>query len=176
MKHVIISFSETLNNEKVAEQTAHDLNIDWIRLEETRKRTLATNFFDILFSRKPKLTLDFQSIESYDFIVFMGPVWLGHPASPFRRIFDYLKVHQKQYGLVTVCGGNNACISNPKLHDYLFKRTHIEPRFIKELKIFDLMPSMDEKERNEKMFKYKMNIEEINQFTSEAKEVIEAYL
>lgn len=165
-----------MNNERVADQTARDLNIDWIKIEEKKKRHVLTNLLDVIFSRKPKITLDFTMLEPYDMIIFMGPVWLGHPASPFRRIFDYLQTHQKKYGLITVCAGNNDCVSNTRLKSYLVERVGYEPEFVKELKIFDLLPTMDEKERNQKMLSYQVNQEDIIRFTEEAKSVIHDYM
>ncbi len=176
MKPVIISFSETMNNERVASQVAKDLNIDWIKLKETKKRSLFTNIIDVLFGRKPKIALDLSLLEPYDFLVFMGPVWIGHPASPFRRIFQYLKTNPKKYGLITVCGGNCDLVSNPKLSECLMKRTGHEPLFVKELKLFDLMPPMDQKELNEKLFKYEMLQEEIDEYVNQAKTFLKDYL
>ena len=176
MNPVIISFSETMNNERVASQTAKDLNIDWIKLQETKKRKMMTDIFDVIFNRKPKLALDVRLLEPYDLIIFMGPVWIGHPATPFRRIFQYLKTHHKDYGLITVCGGNCDLVSNPKLKECLTKRTGYDPKFVKELKIFDLMPPESEKVINERMFKYEMIKEEIDQYVEEAKTLIKTFI
>ncbi len=176
MKPVVISFSETMNNERVADIVTTDLNIDWIKLKETKKRSMMTNILDILFNRKPKLAIDLALLDPYDMIIFMGPVWVGHPASPFRRIFRYLRQHPKDYGLVTVCGGNCDLVSNPKLNECLMKRTGKKPQFIKELKIFDLLPQMEEKDMNEKMFKYQLTKDEIIRYADQAKTLISTYL
>ncbi len=176
MKPVIISFSETLNNEQVARKVSKALHLDWIKLQETKKRTMMTNFIDILCHRKPKIALDLALLKPYEMIIFMGPVWLGHPASPFRRIFKYLKEHPKSYGLISVCGGNCDVVSNPKLPDILEKRTGMKPKFVKELKLFDLMPDIPEKEKNERMFKYQMNEKETALYADQAQALIEQYL
>lgn len=173
MKSVIISFSETFNNERVASQVARDLNIDWIKVEETKRRSLATNIFDVIFARKPKIALDLALLDVYDFIVFIGPIWLGQVTPPFRRIFKYMKQHPRNYGYITVCGGNQDVVSNPKIRIQLEKRIGVKPKFIQELKLFDLMPEMSEKDRNEKMFRYEMNKEETIRYVEKAKAVIE---
>ena len=87
-----------------------------------------------------------------------------------------MRMDPKKYGLITVCGGNNECYSNPNLQKYLFKRTQIEPLFVKELKVYDLLPQMAEKERNELMLKYHINPEEVQTFVEASKSVIQEYL
>lgn len=139
MNTVVISYSLTGNNDALAKSLAKELSAKHIIITEPKPRTMGTIMLDMMFNRAPKTQPTPQSLEKYDRILFVGPVWMGQAASPFRAYFKYLKAHPHAYAFASISGG--ALNPNPKLADDLKKRTGAEPVALVDLHIADLLPA-----------------------------------
>ena len=80
-----------------------------------------------------------EKIEAYDWVLFVGPVWMGQVASPFRVCFRQLSQQIGKYAFISICGGADG--PNPKLADELEERLGKEPACLLDLHIADLLPS-----------------------------------
>lgn len=96
-------------------------------------------------------------------ILFLGPVWMGHVASPLRAYFNYQKTNPHGYAFISISGGADG--PNPKLDGELKKRTGKEPTTLINLQIKDLLPT-DPKPTRKVTSAYKLNDEEIKKLTS----------
>ncbi|MBN1499405.1 MAG: hypothetical protein JW982_04590 [Spirochaetes bacterium] len=120
MKKLIIYYSHTGNNALLAEKAAAGLGADIFRLMETKPRTTKTIVADMIFNRYPELNDIPDNIFDYDLVIFMGPVWMYHVASPLRTCFKHVKSKIGKYAFVSMTGG--ALGPNTKISSELVKR------------------------------------------------------
>ncbi|MEQ8910338.1 MAG: hypothetical protein RIC95_14155 [Vicingaceae bacterium] len=138
MKTLLISYSLSGNNEAVANRIAKQLPADHLQLTESSKRGFFRISIDLIFNRTPKVQPTAIPMEDYDFVVLIGPVWMGKIAFPLRSCLSQLKKNLKPYAFVSVCGGSNG--KHPTLEVELLKRTGIEPTAVIEMHIANLLP------------------------------------
>jgi hypothetical protein len=99
---------------------------------------LVTIILDILFNRTPQVNLIVDKVEGNDLVIFVGPVWMGHVATPLRAYFRQLKAIPGQYAFVSISGGADG--ANPKLAGELKKRLRKDPAALIDLHIVDHLP------------------------------------
>jgi flavodoxin len=139
MKVLVISYSRTGNNDDVAESLAAAFAAEHIRITESKPRTMGTIVLDIIFNRTPKIKMPpVENLETYDLKLFVGPVWMGHIASPFRACFKQLGSKIGKYAYISISGGADG--PNPKLADELKKRLKKEPVSLIDLHLANLLP------------------------------------
>ncbi len=162
MSIVVISYSLTGNNEKLAESIAKALSVKHIKVEEIKKRTFGTIAFDMLFGRKPKINMQYDENEKDDLAVFVGPVWMGGVASPLRSCFKKLKRKIDKYAFISISGGADG--PNPKLESELEKRIGKKAIAVIDLHIADLLPKEPKPERKDTSA-YKVTEKDLAQLT-----------
>jgi len=96
------------------------LAAEHVSITEPGKRTMGTIMLDTVFGRTPKIRMPAAKVEEYDLVVFVGPVWMGNVASPFRACFRELGAKIGKYAFVSISGGADG--PNPKLAAELAKR------------------------------------------------------
>ncbi len=163
MKMVVISYSFTGNNEALAERIAKEFKVEHIKIKEPKPRTNGAIAKDMLFNRTPQVQPTPERLENYDLILFLGPVWMGHVASPLRAYLKYLKTNPHRYAFISISGGADG--PNLKLADELKKRVGKEPIALIDLHIADLLPS-DPKPTRKDTSAYRLNDEDIRSLTN----------
>jgi len=136
MKGVVVCYSLSGNNERVARGVAARLGLELIKVSEPISRRAINTVLDIVFNRTPKVTPLPEIIKGFELVVIFAPVWIGHIATPVRAYLNCLREMGIRYGVVTVSGG-----PIPKVKDELIRRTGKEPEFFVELSIVDLLPA-----------------------------------
>jgi len=145
MKAIVISYSLTGNNEDLAASLAATLGAEHVRITEPKPRTMGTIALDMMFNRTPKIIMPVEAdrlrpnAEAYDLVLFVGPVWMGQVASPFRACFKQLGPRIARYAFTSISGGADG--PNPRLADELKKRLGKEPVCLVDLHIADLLPA-----------------------------------
>lgn len=139
MKIVIISYSLSGNNAALAERITQQLAADYITITEKSKRGYFRIFIDLFFNRTPKVQPNSVPIENYDYVVLIGPIWMGKVAFPLRSTLQALKRNPKPYAFVSLCSGSNG--KHPKLEEELTKRAGTRPDVTIEKHIMSLLPS-----------------------------------
>lgn len=139
MKVIVISYSLTGNNEALANSIAAEFAAEHIKITECKPRTTRVIIFDVLFNRTPQVSPIIDKVGNNDLVLFVGPVWLGQVATPFRAYFKHLKAKLGQYAFISISGG--ALGPNPKLAGELNKRVGKEPTALIDLHIANLLPS-----------------------------------
>ena len=138
MKTLIISYSLTGNNDKLAVGLARSLAAEHVRVRETKPRAMGTIAFDILFNRTPRVEAPMPESPEYDLIVFVGPVWMGKIASPLRSCMRRCRPAVREYAFLSISGGADG--SNPRLEEELKTRLRKRPAAVLDLHIADLLP------------------------------------
>jgi multimeric flavodoxin WrbA len=162
MKAIAISYSLTGNNRDLAASLAATLGAEHVRITEPRSRTMGTTVLDMVFKRTPKIVMPVENIEAYDLVLFVGPVWMGQIATPFRACFDQLGQKIGRYAFISISGGADG--PNTKLADELKNRLGKEPVCLVDLHIADLLPSEPEPTRKDTMA-YRITGREVKHLT-----------
>ena len=165
MKMTVISYSLTGNNERLAKSLAGALGAEHLSITEPKRRTMGAIAFDNMLNRTPKVSVPALKLEEQDLVVFVGPVWMGQVASPFRACFKELGPKLNRYAFVTVCGGADG--PNPKLGEELTRRLGKAPAAVVELPKAALLPPEPKPTRNDTMG-YRISEPELKQLTDKA--------
>jgi hypothetical protein len=166
---VVISYSLTGNNEDLAKNLAKKMAAEHVSIAEPKPRTMGTIVSDIVFGRTPKIRMPEMMAKEYDLVVFVGPVWMGQVATPFRACFKQLRPKVGTYAFASISGGADG--PNPKLADELKKRLGKEPVAVIDLHIADLL-SPEPKPTRKDTSAYRVNEKDVKHLT----DMIEAAL
>ncbi|MBN2050370.1 MAG: flavodoxin family protein [Spirochaetales bacterium] len=139
MKMNVISYSLTGNNDRLAHSLAELLGAEHVRITELKERTIKRTAFDMLFNRNPEVEYHGNMERHNGAVIFVGPVWMGGVASPFRDCFKKLRKPGGPYAFVSISGGADG--PNPKLAGELKKRLRREPAAVVDMHIVDLLPA-----------------------------------
>ena len=149
MKAIVISYSLTGNNEDLAASLAATLGAEHARITESKPRSMGTIVLDLALNRTPKITMPAERVEACDLVLFVGPVWMGQIATPFRACFKQLSQKIGKYAFISISGGADG--PNTKLADELEKRLGKEPVCLIDLHIADLLPPEPKPTRKDTM-------------------------
>jgi hypothetical protein len=145
----VISYSLTGNNEALAASLAGAFDAEHLRVVESGRRTMATIVVDMMFNRTPRVQVDQEEMDKYDLVLFVGPVWMGHIATPLRACFKELQSRIRSYAFISICGGADG--PNPGLAAELRRRVNGDPVSVLELHIADLLPPEPKPKRKDTM-------------------------
>jgi len=137
MKKMIVSYSLTGNNDDLAASLAATLGAEHVRITEPKPRTMRTTVLDMLFNRTPKIVMPVEKTDARDLVFFVGPVWMGQIATPFRACFKQLRNKVSRYAFISISGGADG--PNPKIAGELKKKLGKEPIALIDLHIADLL-------------------------------------
>jgi hypothetical protein len=165
MKMMVLSYSLTGNNEALAKSLAGALSGEHVSITEPGRRNMGTIGFDMMFKRTPKVNVPAVRPEERDLVVFVGPVWMGQVASPFRACFKELGPRLGRYAFVSVCGGADGL--NPRLASELTERLGKEPVALIELHKAGLLPPEPKPTRNDTM-RYRISEADVELLTGKA--------
>jgi len=111
MKTLVVFYSRTNTNKKVAEDLARKLNAD---LEEIKSIKTYRGIFGYLAAGREGLKKIPAKIEpsaketaQYDLLVLGTPIWVGKIASPVRAYLEQQKDGIKKVAFFCVCGGSD---------------------------------------------------------------------
>ena len=139
MKTLVISYSFTGNNGKLANKLAQSIYADYSVLKENNRRTIFTILLDVIFNRTPKIIELENHINQYEHLIFVAPIWFGKIATPLRALFKELNGKTNNYSLITLSAGYDG--KNPNLEKELIKRTGLEPIAVLNPIISEILPS-----------------------------------
>jgi hypothetical protein len=126
-----------------------------------------------MLNRTPKVSVPVDDVGAYDLVLFVGPVWMGHVATPFRACFKQLGSQIGDYAFVSICGGADG--PNPKLGDELAERLGKAPAHLIELHLADLLPAEPQPTRDDTMA-YRINAQEVQHLTDTVLAALQAPL
>lgn len=139
MKILVVSYTFTGNNERLAKSVAKEFTAEHLMVVEPKARTMGVIVMDMIFNRTPKISMQPNKVADYDLILFFAPIWMGQVASPLRAYLKELKKNSTKYAFISISGGADG--GNPKLRSELKKRVGREPLALIDLPITSLLPS-----------------------------------
>jgi len=107
MKTLVVYYSFTENNEKLAKYIWQQLQCDIVKIETLKKRTGLSILLDLMFNRKPSIKPVPYYLRDYDHVIFIAPIWAGKIAMPMKTFLTDEKENIKHYSFITLCGGGN---------------------------------------------------------------------
>jgi len=136
MKVHVISYSLTGNNNKLATALASKISAEHTVIAEKAERSNGQTAMEMLFGRTPKTSPSEIKAEESDLLLFVCPVWMGQPASPFRGILKSIRNQKVPYAFISISGG--ALGPNKRLSRGLKKRTGRKPEAVIDFQIAKL--------------------------------------
>ncbi len=143
MNTLIVYYSFTRNNALLAEQLQLRLCADILKIKTLKRRTSFSIFLDLLFKRKPAIQKHELSLQNYDQVVFIAPIWAGKIATPLVTFLNEEKYNIHRYSFITLCGGGTGQLE--KIEQQLRGVLSLEPHMVTELWISDLFDSSKKK-------------------------------
>jgi flavodoxin len=139
MKNVIVHYSFTKNNGKLADYLQKKLNCDSVKIETVRKRTGFSILLDLVFKRNPEIKHVPYYLRDYDHVIFIAPIWAGKIAMPMKSYMINEKRNVTSYSFITLCGGRAG--QKEKIQKELSSILSIPPADVVELWINNLLPA-----------------------------------
>ena len=173
MKPLIVYYSNSGNNEKLALELRDRVGCDMYEIKETKKRKDISILFDVLIKRNSRLApLDFD-ISGYRPIILLAPIWAGKVAAPMRTFIKMEKEKLTDYSFITLCSG--AAGQREKIAAELATLTPQKPAAVAELWINNLLT---EEQRNKIKYATNFRVEKqhMQQFDKEIQFFIEMAL
>lgn len=135
----IVCYSNTGNNQVLADHLAERLQCGIAHVTERRRRSWLNTLLDIALGWSPSIEPLQIDLESYRHVVVVGPVWASRLASPLR---SFLRDHGHElgeYSFISVCGYARP-EQKHRLTDELTRRVGHAPRAVCELPVSELLP------------------------------------
>jgi flavodoxin len=139
MKNLIVYYSFSHNNEKLANYLSRQLECETLKLETVKARNGFSIFLDLMFGRKPAIKPTKKTLANYDHVIFIAPIWAGKIAMPMTSFLNREKGMVESYSFITLCGG--AAGQKEKIEIELEKIMGKKPQALVELWINSLLPA-----------------------------------
>ena len=172
MKTLIISYSLTGNNAKLAQGLSNELAADLLEINELRKRSILSIICDVIFNRTPRIQQTSSALSKYESLIFTAPVWMGMAASPLRSLLKSVQKTKHNYAFVSISAGADG--KNQKLETDLEKRTGISPLAVINPLITDLFPDKKLSRKELDLYRLADNIAKqlVGQVSAERKTIL----
>ncbi|MCE5189988.1 MAG: hypothetical protein LLF75_12525 [Eubacteriales bacterium] len=167
MNIAIVSYSFTGKNDRFAECLAKELSAELVRIQPKKAVSYGSLTWDLLLQRKPAAEPEPESLQRFELLLFVAPVWMGQVAFPLRAYLAALKQRPKAYGFLSISGGADS--GNPWIAAELMKRTGREPILVLDQGIRDLLQKEPAPTRDGAL-KYQLNAEDCARITKRALE------
>jgi len=170
MKNLIVYYSFTHNNEKLAAYLSEKLHCEKIGIETVKVRSGFSILLDLMFGRGAALKPLTHSMAGYDHVTFISPIWAGKISTPLRSFLKKEKSMIGRYSFISLCGG--APGQREKIEKELVSIMGKKPQSHVELSVNDLLPSA---QRNTIKYTthYRVNPDQLESFEPQLRRFIE---
>jgi len=128
VKTLVVYYSRTGNNEKIAHEIAHALGADVEQVQEQADRTGGGGYMraagDAIRRRPAQLEPARSSPEDYDLVILGGPVWAQTMCTPVRT---YARQHSTEFNSLALFSVGGAAFFARKAIDSIARATGISP-------------------------------------------------
>jgi flavodoxin len=169
MKNVIVYYSFSQNNEKLAGYLCEKLDCEKLEIQTVKKRNGFSILLDLVFHRGAALKPLAKSLAGYDHIIFVSPIWAGKIATPLRAFLKKEKSMIGQYSFISLCGGVPG--QKEKIEKELVSIMGEKPQWHVELSINDLL-SADQRNDIKYTTAYRVKQDELKGFEPQLQEFI----
>ncbi len=135
----IVCYSNTGNNQILADHLAERLQCGIARINETRRRNWLRTVLDLAFGWSPSIEPLHTPLDAYRHVVLVGPVWASRLASPLRTFLAEHRQELGDYSFITLCGYARP-EQKERLTEELTRRVGHAPRAVCELPVAELLP------------------------------------
>lgn len=139
MRILIIYFSFSGNNRRLAEYLAKEIQCDMCPIIEQKRRTMLTIILDMIFKRDSKIEAIELSITNYDHTILVAPIWDSKVANPLKTLLKSEKNSLNNYSFISLCGFDRHGQKESITHQ-LTDLTGHQPKAVCELKVCELFP------------------------------------
>jgi flavodoxin len=136
MRPLIVYYSYSGNNRTLALYLQKKLQCDAMAIQEYRPRKKMTIFLDVFLHRTPRISNPERSLQDYDQLILVAPVWAGRIATPLKTYLLQQYDAIRSFSLITVCGGHAG--QREKLNAELIRLTGKDPDTVTELALTSL--------------------------------------
>ncbi len=171
MKGLIVYYSHTGNNEKLALELQKRIGFDIYKINEVKKRKTISILLDFMGNRSTKLINDNKNFSQYDYTILVSPVWGGKIASPMRTFLEKEKSNLKKFFYITLCNG--AADQRQKLIEELSFIVQRNAEKVIELSINELLPE-DQKNKIKHTFHFQASNQDIEHFDDEIDTLVQS--
>jgi|GEM_PF-6074714 len=105
MEPLIVCYSHSGNNRRLATRLRGRLGCDILHIDERRKRKTLSILLDFIFNRNARLSDYRFTGRKHDVLVLVAPIWGGKLAAPMREFFGKERDNIHKYLLITLCNG-----------------------------------------------------------------------
>lgn len=170
MKSIIVYYSHSGNNEKLAFELKERIGCDIHKISEVKKRKTISILFNFFFKSNSKLSSANINIKEYDNIILVSPIWGGKIASPMRAFLEQEKKYLDRYFYITLCNGEIG--QREKIVCELSSIVQRDPYEVRELWINRLLPE-EKKNKIKHTFNYEINKHDIECFNEDIESFIQ---
>lgn len=135
----IVCYSNTGNNQALADHLAERLQCGVARITERRRRTWLRILLDLALGWSPAIEPLHASLAPYRHVILVGPVWASRLASPLRTFLAEHRQELGEYSFITLCGYARP-EQRRRLTEELTRRVGHAPRAVCELPVAELLP------------------------------------
>lgn len=164
MNTLIVLYSHSGNNEKLAFELKARIGCDIHRISEAKKRNNGSILLDFLFKRKSKLSRSNVSIKDYDKVIFVAPIWSNKIATPMRAFIDNEKRNLEEYFFISLCNGLVG--QKDKIIAELDSMVQRKPNEVTELWINKLLPE-DKRNNIKHTFSFRVSKHDLELFNND---------
>lgn len=169
MRKLVISYSKTGNNHQLAEIIVSRLDAEHIVLK--RKKTMCSIVLDVLLNRVPKAEEIPTNFSHYDWVILVGPVWLGKLATPLRPYLKALKSYEKNIAVFSLNGGVDG--DNKGLKAEIEKISNRKCDVLVEFHIANIMPQVPPPSRDD-VTNYKLSANDLDKVSKMAMDAVKS--
>lgn len=144
MKAIIVYYSHSSNNEKLAHELKLRFGCDLVKIEEQKRRTGFTTLLDHIFRRDAKIKKPDVFLIDYSMVIFIAPIWNTKIATPLKTFIKTEKHHIKKYAFISVCSCHEG--QRDKIAQELIQLIQRNPILVTELPV-DKLLSPEEKNK-----------------------------
>lgn len=138
MNYLIVYYSFTGNNKKLALMLKEKLACDIFEIKEQKQRSPLSILYDFMFFRKAKLVDYNINLNQYDYVILVSPIWAGRLSTPLKTFLKKQKDSIKKYSFITICGGIDG--QKQGIISTLTSFTRTKPTQVTDIHINDFLP------------------------------------
>jgi flavodoxin len=170
MKNVIVYYSFSQNNEKLARYLSEKMDCETMKIETVKKRNGFSIFLDLVFRRGATLKPLAKSLAGYDHVIFVSPIWAGKISTPLRAFLKKENAMIGRYSFISLCGGVPE--QKEKIEKELAAIMGKKPQWHVELSVNDLLP-VDQRNTIKHTTGYRVEQRELENFEPQLREFIQ---
>ncbi|PKM49700.1 MAG: hypothetical protein CVV02_14595 [Firmicutes bacterium HGW-Firmicutes-7] len=133
MNILLVYYSHTGNNEKLAFELRDQIGCDIYKIEEKKKRKTLHILFDFLCKHDAELVESNIDLRKYKIIILVAPIWGSKIPSPIRAFIEREKSYLNKYFYVSICNGEEG--QKEKIENELYSIIQVKPIQVLELTI-----------------------------------------